>query len=84
MRTRLAKRVEILETLRKSEREAAEFKIKELTEELQHERLGYSTEQRALAALRKETTVLLPMPVAQSNQSSATGLDSFVSSNSAA
>ena len=83
-RTRLARRVEILETLRKSEREAAEFKIKELTEELQRERLGYSTEQRAFAALRNETTSLLPMPVAQSNEPTATRLGSFVPHNSAA
>ncbi len=68
VRTRLARRVEILETLRKSERESAEFKIKELTEELQHERLGCSAEQRAFAALRNETTSLLPIPVAQSNE----------------
>ena len=83
-RTRLAKRVEILETLRKSEREAAEFKIKELTEELQHERLGYSAEQRALAALRKETAPLLPMAIAPGNQPNTAGLNSFVARNSAA
>jgi chromosome segregation ATPase len=83
VRTRLAKRVEILETLRKSEREAAEFKIKELTEELRRERLGYSAEQRAFAALRNETTVL-PMPVAQSNEPHTNGLSSFVPRNSAA
>jgi len=82
-RTRLARRVEILETLRKSEREAAEFKIKELTDELQRERLGYSAEQRAFAALRHETTSLLPIPVVQSNQPKS-GLDSFVPHNSAA
>ncbi len=73
-RTRLARRVEILETLRKSERETAEFKIKELTEELQRERLGHSAEQRAFAALRQETNSLLPMPVAQSNEQRRTGL----------
>jgi len=84
VRTRLAKRVEILETLRKSEREAADFKIKELTEELQHERLGFSAEQRALSALRKETTPLLPMAVVPGNQPNATGLDPFLSHNSAA
>ena len=84
VRTRLAKRVEILETLRKSERDAAEFRIKELTEELQRERLGYSAEQRAFAALRNETTSLLPMSVAQSNEPIATGLGSFVPNNSAA
>jgi chromosome segregation ATPase len=80
-RTRLARRVEILETLRKSERETAEFKIKELTEELQRERLGHSAEQRAFAALRQETNSLLPVAVAQ-NQNA--GLDSFVPHNSAA
>jgi len=84
VRSRLAKRVELLETLRKSEREAAEFKIKELTEELQRERLGYSAEQRAFAALRNETTALLPMPVAQSNEPNTNGLSSFVPRNSAA
>ena len=83
-RTRLARRVEILETLRKSERETAEFKIKEMTEELQRERLGYSAQQRAFAALRNETTSLLPMPVAQSNEPNAAGLSSFVPHNSAA
>ncbi len=83
-RARLAKRVEILETLRKSERETAEFKIKELTEELQRERLGFSAQQRAFAALRNETTSLLPMPVVQSHEPNATGLSSFVSHNSAA
>jgi len=84
VRARLAKRVEILETLRKSEREAAEFKIKELTEELRYERLGFSAEQRALSALRKETTPLLPMAVVPGNQPNATGLDPFLSHNSAA
>ncbi len=84
VRARLAKRVEILETLRKSERETAEFKIKELTDELQRERLGYSAQQRAFAALRNETTSLLPMPVAQSNEPNAAGLSSFVPRNSAA
>jgi chromosome segregation ATPase len=84
VRTRLAKRVEILETMRKSEREAAEFKIKELTEELQRERLGYSAEQRAFATLRNETTSLLPMPVAQSNEPKTNGLSSFVPRNSTA
>ena len=84
VRSRLAKRVELLETLRKSEREAAEFKIKELTEELQRERLGYSAEQRAFAALRNETTALLPMPVAQSNEPNTNGLSSFVPRDSAA
>ena len=84
VRARLAKRVEILETLRKSERETAEFKIKELTDELQRERLGYSAQQRAFAALRNETTSLLPMPVAQSNEPNAAGLSSFVPHNSAA
>ena len=84
VRARLAKRVEILETLRKSEREAAELKIKELTEELQHERLGYSGEQRALVALRKEAAPLLPLSVPQHNQPNATGLESFVAHNSAA
>ena len=83
-RTRLARRVEILETLRKSEREAAEFKIKELVAELQRERLGYSAQQRAFTALRNETTSLLPTPVAQSNESIAVGLGPFVSHNSAA
>jgi chromosome segregation ATPase len=83
-RTRLARRVEILETLRKSEREAAEFKIKDLTEELQRERLGYSAQQRAFTTLRNETTSLLPMPVAQSNEPNATGQGSFVPHNSAA
>jgi predicted nucleic acid-binding Zn-ribbon protein len=53
-RTKLARRVEILETLRASEREASEFRIKELTEDLQRERLGLSSEQRAFAALRHE------------------------------
>jgi chromosome segregation ATPase len=53
-RTKLARRVEILETLRASEREAAEFRIKVLTEDLQRERLGFSNEQRAFAALRHE------------------------------
>jgi chromosome segregation ATPase len=83
VRARLAKRVDILETLRKSERETAEFKIKELTEELQRERLGYSAEQRAFAALRNETTFLSPVPVSQNNQPNP-GPDSFVSQNSAA
>ncbi len=83
-RTRLARRVEILETLRKSEREAAEFKIKELTEELQRERLGHSAEQRAFATLRNEMTSLLPMPVAQINEPNGAGLSSFVPHNSAA
>ncbi len=82
-RTRLARRVEILETLRKSERETAEFKIKELTDELQRERLGHSGEQRALAALRHDAHSLSPAPVAQSHQPSAR-LDSFVPHNSAA
>jgi len=83
-RTRLARRVEILETLRKSERETAEFKIKELTEELQRERLGHSAEQRTFAALRDETTSLLPTPVAKINEPRAAGISSFVPHNSAA
>jgi chromosome segregation ATPase len=84
VRARLAKRVEILETLRKSERETAEFRIKELTEELKRERLGFSAEQRAFAALRTETTSILPMPVTQSNDTKSVGPVSFVSPNSAA
>jgi DNA repair exonuclease SbcCD ATPase subunit len=80
-RTKLARRVEILETLRASEREAAEFRIKELTEDLQRERLGFSAEQRAFAALRQEKTSLLPG--AQNHQPSVRP-DSFVPQNSAA
>ena len=46
--------------------------------------LGYSAEQRALSALRKETTPLLPTAVVPGNQPNATGLDPFLSHNSAA
>jgi hypothetical protein len=84
VRIRLARRVEILETLRKSERDAAEFKIKDLTEELQRERLGHSAEQRAFAALRNETNSPLLTPVPQGNEPNAAGLSPFVPHNSAA
>ena len=84
VRSRLARRIEILETLRKSEREALEFKIKELTEELQRERLGYSAEHRALAALHQETTSLLPKLAAQSIQPNTPELGTLVPHNSAA
>ena len=83
-RSRLARRIEILETLRKSEREALEFKIKELTEELRHERLGYSAEHRALAALHHETTSLVPKLAAQSIQPNIPELATLVPHNSAA
>lgn len=84
VRTRLARRIEILETLRKSEREAAEFKIRELTEELQRERLGYAAEHRALAALHQETTSLSPQLAAQKLQPNSPELGPLVAHNSAA
>jgi len=84
VRSRLARRIEILETLRKSEREALEFKIKQLTEELQHERLGHSAEHRAFAALHQKTTSLLPNLATQSIQPNPPELGTLMPHNSAA
>jgi DNA repair exonuclease SbcCD ATPase subunit len=52
--------VELLEQLLKVEREAAELKIRELTAELQRERLEHSAAERASAAMRKDIVLLLP------------------------
>jgi hypothetical protein len=70
-RDRLAKRVGVLEALLRSEREAAEFKIQELAEELQRERVDHSIADRASAAMRKEIVFLLPKLAAQKKQSDA-------------
>jgi chromosome segregation ATPase len=83
-RSRLARRIDILETLRKSEREALEFKIRELTEELQHERLGHSAEHRAFAALHQKTASLLPKLATQNIQPNLTELGTLMPHNSAA
>jgi len=70
-RESLAKRVGVLEALLRSEREAAEFKIQELAEELQRERVDHSIADRASAAMRKEIVFLLPKLAAQKKQSDA-------------
>jgi chromosome segregation ATPase len=84
VRDRAVKRVEILEALLSSEREGAQFKIKELTEELQRERLGHSAEDRAAAAMRKEIVFLLPKLAARKDQSNTCGLGNLVPQNNAA
>src|SRR5207244_9270216 len=60
--------VEVFETRLRAEREAAQFKIQELAEELQRERLDHSAEVRASAAMRKEMTFLLPKLAARRNE----------------
>ena len=78
VRDRAVKRVEILEALLRSEREGAQFKIKELTEELQRERLGHSAEDRAAAAMRKEIVFLLPKLAARKDQPNTCELGNLV------
>ncbi|HEY6023052.1 MAG TPA: hypothetical protein VIV34_02605, partial [Pseudolabrys sp.] len=68
VRDRLARRVDILEALRRSEREAADMKIKQLTAELQRERQGHSADEQASAAMRQEINVLLPKLAARRDQ----------------
>ena len=84
VRDRAVKRVEILEALLRSEREGAQFKIKELTEELQRERLGHSAEDRAAAAMRKEIVFLLPKLAARKDQPNTCELGNLVPQNNAA
>ena len=67
LRNRLSERVDFLEALRKSEQEAAEFKIRELTEELQRERQRHSAADEASAAMHREITSLLPKLTARTN-----------------
>jgi len=83
-RNGLAKRVGVLEAMLESEREATEFKIQELAEELQRERVDYTVASRASAAMRKEMTSLLPKLVAKAGQASAPDPDFHLPRNNAA
>jgi chromosome segregation ATPase len=83
-RDRLAKRVGVFEALLKSEREAAEFKIQELAEDLERERVDYSIAARASAAMRKEIVFLLPKLAARKQQTDASEHEISVHNNTAA
>jgi chromosome segregation ATPase len=83
-RDKLARRVDVLEILRNSEREAAELKIKQLSQELQRERQGHSAADRASAEMRKEIVFLLPKLEAQRNQPNAPEPGTDVPRNNAA
>jgi chromosome segregation ATPase len=80
----ISQSVEVLETLLKVEREAAEIKIKELTAELQRERLEHSAAERASAGIRENIVRLLPKLVELRNRSASPEADASISSNNAA
>jgi chromosome segregation ATPase len=80
----ISQSVEVLETLLKVERETAEIKIKELTAELQRERLEHSAAERASAGIRENIVRLLPKLVELRNRPASPEPDASISSNNAA
>lgn len=80
----ISQSVEVLETLLKVERETAELRIKELTDELQRERLEHSAAERASAGIRENIVQLLPKLVELRNRPASPEPDASISSNSAA
>jgi chromosome segregation ATPase len=59
--------IQAIETMSRIEREAMELKIKELTVELQCERVEHSAAERMSAAIRKNIVLLLPRLAARRN-----------------
>ena len=76
--------VELLETLLRVEREAAEIKIKDLTAELKRERSHRSAAASSSAAARKDIVLLSPKLAARRSRANEHELDTSTSQNNAA
>lgn len=76
--------VELLETLLRVEREAAELKIKDLTVELQRERSQRFATASSSAAARKDIVLLSPKLAARRSRANEHELDTSMSQNNAA
>ena len=76
--------IQAFETMSKIEREAMELKIKELTVELQCERVERSVAERMSAAIRKNIILLLPRLAARRNPPLTREQEKFVPHNNAA
>jgi hypothetical protein len=76
--------VELLETLLRAEREAAEIKIKELTEELQHERSERSAEKSSTVTAQKDIAQFPPKLAARRFRPYENEPDSSISQTNAA
>jgi chromosome segregation ATPase len=77
-------RVERLETLLRVEREAAEIKIKDLTTELQRERLARSAAETRAVTAQNDIVPLSPKLAARRSQVNEYELDTAISKNNAA
>ena len=76
--------IQALETLFRIQREALELKIKELTVELQRERVKHTASERTSAAIRKNIVLLLPKLVARRDLLLSREQEKSVSHNTAA
>jgi chromosome segregation ATPase len=76
--------IQALETLFRIQREALELKIKELTVELQCERVKHTASERTSAAIRKNIVLLLPKLVARRDLLLSREQEKSVSHNTAA
>jgi chromosome segregation ATPase len=76
--------IQAFETMSRIEREAMELKIKELTVELQCERVERSVAERMSAAIRKNIVLLLPRLAARRNPPLSREQEKFVPHNNAA
>src|SRR5664279_1392923 len=76
--------IQALETLFRIQREALELKIKELTVELQRERVKHTASARTSAAIRKNIVLLLPKLVARRDLLLSREQEKSVSHNTAA
>jgi len=76
--------VELLETLLRVEREAAELKIKDLTAELQRERSQHSAAESSSAAARQDVVLLSPRLAAHRSRAIEHEFGASISRNNAA
>jgi len=76
--------VELLETLLRAERESAEIKIRELTEELQRERSERSAENSSSAAAQQDNVLLSPKFAGRRSRFYEDEFDSSISQTDAA